>query len=179
MTEIRAIFGDDDRENEEFLGFDLDNIEEAEERYTSIQQLDVLNDFDSDIEFSEMGLSNKEEIDSEEDTVLAGIAKWSDPLRPIQIAEFTGPTTVMENNKREIDFFNLLFPEALSVEIATQTNEYARKHIEATPTKIGTQPIQRNSRLLLVFKLSWVFYQPLPKTCTGTKINCSIHHVLK
>jgi hypothetical protein len=34
----------DDRENEEFLGFDLDNIEEAEERY--IWQLDVLNDFD-------------------------------------------------------------------------------------------------------------------------------------
>ena len=34
----------DDRENEEFLGFDLDNIEEAEERY--IRQLDVLNDFD-------------------------------------------------------------------------------------------------------------------------------------
>jgi hypothetical protein len=41
------------------------------------------------------------------------IAKWSDHLRPIQIAEFTGPTTVMENNKRELDFFNILFPEAL------------------------------------------------------------------
>jgi hypothetical protein len=43
--------------------------------------------------------------------VLADIAKWSDHLRPIQIAEFTGPkpgpTTVMENNKRELDFFNL------------------------------------------------------------------------
>jgi hypothetical protein len=45
MVEIRVIFGDDDRENEEFLGFDLDYIEEAEER--CIQQLDVLNDFDS------------------------------------------------------------------------------------------------------------------------------------
>jgi hypothetical protein len=32
MAEIRVIFGDD-RENEKFLGFDLDNIEEAEERY--------------------------------------------------------------------------------------------------------------------------------------------------
>ena len=42
---------------------------------------------------------------------------------------------LMENNKREIYFFNLLFPEALSVEIATQTNEYIRKHIEATPNK--------------------------------------------
>jgi hypothetical protein len=39
----------------------------------------------------------------------------------------------MENNKREIHFFNILIPEALSIEIATQTNEYARKH----QTKIG------------------------------------------
>jgi hypothetical protein len=52
MAEIRVIFGDDDHENEEFLGFDLDNIEEAKERY--IRQLDVLNDFESNIEFSEM-----------------------------------------------------------------------------------------------------------------------------
>jgi hypothetical protein len=44
MAEIRAICGDDD------LGFDLDNIEEAEKRY--IWQLDVLNDFDFNIEFS-------------------------------------------------------------------------------------------------------------------------------
>ena len=64
-----------------FLGFDLDNIEEAEERY--IRQLDVLNDFDSNIEFSEMGVSDKEEIDSNVDTVLADIAKWIYPLRPI------------------------------------------------------------------------------------------------
>jgi hypothetical protein len=81
MAEIRVILGDDDHENEEFLGFDLDNIEEAEERY--IRQLDVLNDFDSDIEFSEMGSSNKEEIDSNDDTVLANIAKCRDTLRPI------------------------------------------------------------------------------------------------
>ena len=75
------IFGDGDRENEEFLGFVLDNIEEAEER--CIRQLDVLNDFDSDIEFSEMGSSDKEEIDSNDDTVLTDIAKWRDTLRPI------------------------------------------------------------------------------------------------
>jgi hypothetical protein len=54
-----------------------------------------------------MGSSDEEEIDSDDDTVLADIAKWSDHLRPIQIAEFTGtkpgPTTVMENNKRELD----------------------------------------------------------------------------
>jgi hypothetical protein len=97
MVEIRVIFGDDDLENEEFLGFDLDNIEEVEDTY--IWQLDVLNDFDSNIEFSEMGSLDKEEIDSDVDTVLADIAKWSDPLRPIKITEFMGPTTVMEKNK--------------------------------------------------------------------------------
>ena len=75
------IFGDDDHENEKFLGFDIDNIEEAEERY--IRQLDVLNDFDFNIKFSEIGSSDKEEIDSDVDTVLTDIAKWSDPLRPI------------------------------------------------------------------------------------------------
>jgi hypothetical protein len=69
MADFRAIFGVDDSENEEFLGFDLDNIKEAEEKY--VRQLDVLNDFDSDIEFSEMGSSDKEEIDSNDDTVLA------------------------------------------------------------------------------------------------------------
>jgi predicted RNA-binding protein Jag len=69
MADFRAIFGVDDSENEEFLGFDLDNIKEAEEKY--VRQLDVLNDFDSDIEFSEMGSSAKEEIDSNDDTVLA------------------------------------------------------------------------------------------------------------
>ena len=68
----------------------------------------MLNDFDSDIKFSEMGSSDKEEIDSNDDTVLADIAKWRD-------------TTVMENNKREIYFLNILIPEALSIEIATQT----------------------------------------------------------
>ena len=158
MRDFRALFGDDDSETEEFLGFDLDDIKEAEEKY--VRQLNVLNDLDSDVKFSEMGSSDEEEIDSDDDTVLVDIAKWSDHLRPIQIAEFTGPTTVVENNKRELDFFNLLFPEALLIEI-------------------GTQLMQRKSRLLLVFKLSWVFYQPLPKTCTGSKTNCSIRRALK
>jgi hypothetical protein len=31
MADFRAIFGDDDSETEEFLGFDLDDIKEAED----------------------------------------------------------------------------------------------------------------------------------------------------
>ena len=49
MADFRAIFGDDDSENEEFLGFDLDDIKEAEEKY--VRQLNVLNDLDYDIDF--------------------------------------------------------------------------------------------------------------------------------
>jgi hypothetical protein len=80
MAEIRVIFGDDDRENE-VSRLRSRQYEEAEERY--IRELDVLNDFDSDIEFSEMGSSDNEEIDSNDDTVVTDIAKWRDTLRPI------------------------------------------------------------------------------------------------
>jgi hypothetical protein len=44
MADFRAIFGEDDSETEEFLGFDLDDIKEAEEKY--VQQLNVLDDLD-------------------------------------------------------------------------------------------------------------------------------------
>ena len=47
----------------------------------------------------------------------------------------------MENNKQEMYF---------EIEIATQTNEYSRKHIEQLrqhQTKIGTQPMQKKSSL--------------------------------
>ena len=126
MAEIRVNFGDDDRENEQFLGFNLDNIEEAEERY--IRQLDVLNNFDFNIEFSEMGSSDKEEIDSDVDTVLADIAKWSDPLRPIKSLNLRDQRLLWRKTKKEIFFFNLLFPEALKLLLKqTNTCQYAHR----------------------------------------------------
>jgi hypothetical protein len=85
----------------------------------------------------------------------------------------------MENNKREIYFLNILIPEALSIQIATQTNVYARKHIAATPNKNCYPTNAEEIKALPVYKLSWVFYNPLPKTCTDTKINCSICQLLK
>ena len=103
------IFGDDDHENEKFLGFDIDNIEEAEERY--IRQLDVLNDFDSDIEFSEMGSSDKEEIDSDVDTVLADIAKWSDPLRPIKSLNLRDQRLLWRKINEKYIFFKFCYLE--------------------------------------------------------------------
>ena len=66
----------------------------------------------------------------------------------------------MENNKREIHFFNILIPEALSIEIATQTNEYARKHIEATLNRIWYPTNAEEIQAFPVYNLSWVFYNP-------------------
>jgi hypothetical protein len=43
-----------------------------------------------------------------------------------------------------------LFPEALSIEIATQTNKYGRKHIEATPSKNWYPTNPKKIRLLLL-----------------------------
>lgn len=90
------------------MGFDLEHIEAAEGKY--LQQLNVLQQLDSDIKFSDV----ESEEDSEgDDTVLAEFVQWSDHLRPINIVNFTGPnqrpTTVMTGEKRELDFFNLIF----------------------------------------------------------------------
>ncbi|CAC5374938.1 unnamed protein product [Mytilus coruscus] len=82
-----------------------------------------------------------EGFNSDDDNVaLAEIARWGDELRPVQIKDFTGPrpgpTTQMDKEKTEIDFFHLIFPERLYSEIATQTNAYAngRQNENWTPT---------------------------------------------
>ena len=66
----------------------------------------------------------------------------------------------MENNKQEIYFLNILIPEALSIEIATQTNEYARKHIEATPNKNWYPTNAEEIKAFPVYKLSCVLQPP-------------------
>ena len=68
--------------------------------------------------------------------------------------------TVMENNKQEIYFLNILIPEALSIEIATQTNEYARKHIVATPNKNWYPTNPEEIKAFPVYKLSCVLQPP-------------------
>ena len=53
---------------------------------------------------------------------------WTDQLTPSVIKDFVdnaGPTTVLSGDKREIDFFQLLFPENLFSLIANETNKYA------------------------------------------------------
>ena len=124
---MAEIFDDSDSENE-FEGFELRDINAAEERY--LQKIEALNNIDSDIEFSDVDSNENDGFDSEDDNVaLAEIANWSEELRPVQINNFTGPnpgpTTQMEKEKTEIDFFHLIFPERLYSDISNQTNAYA------------------------------------------------------
>ena len=53
---------------------------------------------------------------------------WTDQLSPSVIEDFVGnagPTTILSGDKREIDFFQLLFPENLFSLIANETNKHA------------------------------------------------------
>jgi hypothetical protein len=48
------------------------------------------------------------------------------------------------------------------------------QHIEATPNKNWYPNNPEEIKALIGIQIVRVFYNPLPKTCTGTKINCSI-----
>ena len=53
---------------------------------------------------------------------------WTDQLTPSVIEDFVenaGPTTMLPGDKREIDFFQLLFPDNLFSLIANETNKHA------------------------------------------------------
>ena len=55
-------------------------------------------------------------------------SSWSGELRNVIIQGFTGnygPTSVLDANKEEIDFFNLIFPAILFEQIAKETNRQA------------------------------------------------------
>ena len=53
---------------------------------------------------------------------------WTDQLTPSVTEDFvdnTGPTTILSGDKKEIDFFQLLFPENLFSLISSETNKHA------------------------------------------------------
>ena len=61
---------------------------------------------------------------------------WTDQLTPSVIEDFVdnaGPTTILSGHKREINFFQLLFPESLFSLIPNETN----KHADRTKQKKG------------------------------------------
>ncbi|XP_033726264.1 piggyBac transposable element-derived protein 4-like [Pecten maximus] len=63
-------------------------------------------------------------------------SSWSHNLKPVVIDEFdqpTGPVNVLDEGKKEIDFFTLLFPFTLFQLMTTQTNLYASQKTASKP----------------------------------------------
>lgn len=81
----------------------------------------------SDLSADSAGESESESSDN--DVVLNDYGRWSDNLRettlPAFIGSNPGPVNILEGEKREIDFLNLVFPEELYVKISEETNRYA------------------------------------------------------
>ena len=131
---MEEIFNNSDSETE-FEGFEVRDINAAEARH--LQYIENMENIDSDIEFSDGSSDENDDFDSEDDIALAEISKWSEHIRPVQTMDFNGPhpgpSTPMEKQKEEIDFFHLLFPERLYSDIATHTNAYAMTCIVDKP----------------------------------------------
>lgn len=123
---------DSDSKNE-FGGFEIWDVNAAEEKY--LQRMEALVDIDSD--------ENSDDFDSDDDVALAQFTRWSEHLRPVGIKDFTGPnpgpSTIMEKEKMEQDFFHLIFPETLYGDIATQ-NKCIRYTVHCRETKLGMVP---------------------------------------
>jgi hypothetical protein len=132
---------DSDSENE-FVGFEIRDVNAAEEKY--LQRMEALVDIDSDIEFSDIDSDeNSDDFDSDDDVALAQFTRWSEHLRPVEMKDFTGPnpgpSTIMEKEKTEQDFFHLIFPEMLYGDIATQ-DKCIRYTVHCRETKLGMVP---------------------------------------
>jgi hypothetical protein len=69
---------DSDSENE-FAGFEIRDVNAAEEKY--LQRMEALVDIDSDIEFSDIdSVENSDDFDSDDDVALVEFARWSEHL---------------------------------------------------------------------------------------------------
>ena len=112
------------------MGFSAEELNQARENFVRGNR-----DTDSDLSVENYTSSESEESDSEENSTDEDrpIARplpedWTDQLTPSVIEDFVdkaGPTSILSGDKREIDFFKLLFPENLFSLIANETNKHA------------------------------------------------------
>ena len=119
-----------DDESLNFSGFSAEELNQARENFVRGNR-----DTDSDLSVENYTSSEAEESDSEENLTDEDrpIARplpedWTDQLTPSVIEDFVdnaGPTSVLSGDNREIDFFQLLFPENLFSLIANETNKHA------------------------------------------------------
>lgn len=100
-------------------------------------------------EGSDIDISAESTDESDDDMPLAQLARrpvpdeisngdvWTHELQPVIPIDFTGPQPgpvhIMDVSKREIDFFNRIFPDSLYADIARETNAYANAKIAEKP----------------------------------------------
>ena len=118
---------------EDFLGFDQETIQNAKNRYNrGLEQ-------GSDIEFSDTSdVSDDSDADDDGEVTIgeAPPKQWTKQLTSIKVEAFanvSGPTTILPEASKEIDFFHLLFTPDLYQEIADETNRYAASKIVQSP----------------------------------------------
>ena len=119
-----------DDESLNFSGFSAEELNQARENF-------VRGSRDTDSDLSIEDYTNSEEEASDSDASLTDEDRpivrplpqdWTDQLTPPVIQDFVdnaGPTAVLSGDMREIDFFQLLFPENLFSLIANRTNKHA------------------------------------------------------
>lgn len=98
-----------------------------------------VSDDDSDNELSDDDSENEEADDAGEKPTTEGASRarisWTDELSSIDIPHFAktpGPATILTKEKREFDFFSLIFPEYLWELLSDQTNLYAKQKQQQT-----------------------------------------------
>ena len=122
-----------------FSRFSAEKLNQARENFVRGSR-----DTDSDLSIEDYTSSEEEPSDSdvrlsdEDRSVVRPLPQdWTDELTPSVVEDFVvdnaGPTTILSGHKREIDFFQLLFPENLFSFIANEMN----KHVHPTQQKKG------------------------------------------
>ena len=92
-------------------------------------QLDYSDSSDVNSDSSDEGSDTYEDLGDDDDSADShNQVTWSATLQNVDVMDFNdipGPTTPLPATAREIDYFNLIFPEELFESIADETNRYA------------------------------------------------------
>lgn len=137
---LREILEDDS--SEDFEGFKLEDVEKAEDKYVyHLLNLDDALEKGSDLEVSDIESESDPESETEssddDEIALADYNRWTDNIRDINIPAFRGPqpgpTQILETDKKELDFLNLLFPDEYYTTVSEETNSYAQLCMRAKP----------------------------------------------
>ncbi|CAC5411227.1 unnamed protein product [Mytilus coruscus] len=129
-----------DSSDEEFEGFSQNEVDTAAQWYNQrLQQIGIgeLDAVESENEFSD---ENEPLVDEDGDRP-AEADGWHDNFNYYETGlphlflpcRNTGPTTVLEPNKEPVDFFSLLFTNAILQYIIQETDRYANKQIREHP----------------------------------------------